>query len=184
MGSADVEAPSVPQNVTANVAGGDVSLTWAESVDNVGVTSYLVYRDGAYIGWSPTASYIDAAVSDGNYNYAVRAVDAMDNRSDRTDAIAVRVGPEDVLAPSVPLNVAAIGVTASSAEIAWIASSDNVAVRNYLVYRDGAYIGWTNGTSYLDSGLVAGQTYQYTVRAVDTSENRSDASAPVAVTPA
>ena len=143
-----------------------------------------MYRDGAYIGWSPTASFTDTGLSDGNYTYAVRAVDAMDNRSDRSTAIAVRVGPEDVIAPSVPQNVAAAVVTASSVELVWTASFDNVAVRNYLVYRDGAYIGWTNGTSYLDQGLVAGQTYQYTVRAVDTSELRSDASIPLPVTPA
>jgi chitodextrinase len=184
VGAADAEAPSTPANLAASVVGSDVSLSWTDSVDNVGVTGYLIYRDGAYIGWSPVASYTDSGVSDGTYAYAVRAVDAVDNRSERSDNISVLVGPEDVIAPSVPQNVAASNVTASSVELVWTASFDNVAVRNYLVYRDGAYIGWTNGTSYLDEGLVAGQTYQYTVRAVDTSELRSDASFAVSVTPA
>ena len=57
-GGGDTQAPSIPQGVTA-VANSATSVTvsWAASTDNVGVTGYDVYRDGsklATVGGSTT----------------------------------------------------------------------------------------------------------------------------------
>lgn len=67
--------------------------------------------------------------------------------------------------------------------LAWNASTDNVAVDHYKIYRDSIFlINWTT-TSFLDTGLTNGQTYIYQVSAVDTSGNEGLKSDPVSASP-
>ena len=63
------------------LSGATVRLSWAPSGDNVGVTSYAVYRDGVQVGSSPSAAYDDATASPGQRVYTVRARDAAGNLS-------------------------------------------------------------------------------------------------------
>jgi len=80
----------------------------------------------------------------------------------------------DVLAPSVPANLAATAVSQSQINLSWTASTDNVGVAGYRVYRGGTLVGsTTTGTSYQDSGLAASTNYSYTVRAYDAAGNQS-----------
>ncbi|MGO4276113.1 discoidin domain-containing protein, partial [Paenibacillus sp. TAF58] len=58
----------------------------------------------------------------------------------------------------------------------WTASTDNVAVTEYNVYRDGTLVGSSTTTSYSDTGLNASTAYSYTVKAVDAAANLSAAS--------
>ncbi|WP_168735464.1 DUF4832 domain-containing protein [Cohnella fermenti] len=85
-------------------------------------------------------------------------------------------GGEDTQAPTAPANVAATSVTASSISLSWSASTDNVGVAGYDVYRNGTYVGTTASTAYTDTGLSAGTTYSYTVKAKDAAGNVSAAS--------
>ena len=61
---------------------------------------------------------------------------------------------------------------------AWTASTDNVGVTNYEIYRDGELLAVTgNVTSYTDTTASESRPpYEYTVKALDQNENRSDAS--------
>ena len=61
----------------------------------------------------------------------------------------------------------------------WPASTDNVGVTGYRVYRDGNFIATATTTNYVDSGLAAGSTHSYYVRAVDAAGNLSVASSTV-----
>jgi chitinase len=60
--------------------------------------------------------------------------------------------------------------------LAWNASTDNVGVTGYNVYRGGTLVTTATGTSYTDGGLSAGTAYSYTVRARDAAGNLSAAS--------
>ena len=54
------------------------------------MTSYLVYRGGAYIGWSATASYTDPVAPIGTASaYQVRALDKAGNRSDKSATVSI-----------------------------------------------------------------------------------------------
>ena len=188
VGGLDDEAPTVPTNITAIDAGdGSVQITWDASTDNVGIQSYLVYRDGAYLAWTPdgVTTLSDVPPAEGvEYVYTVRAVDVNENRSEPTDpGAAVTVGGPDAEPPSVPVNVGLINPAAGATEIIWDPSIDNVGIQSYLVYRDGAYLAWTPGdvTTFVDTTSVAGETYDYEIRAVDTNDNRSDKSTPFTV---
>jgi hypothetical protein len=95
---ADSAAPSAPANLQGTGGNSQVGLTWSPASDNVGVTSYRVYRNGVQVG-SPTAtSYTDSGLANGTtYVYTVRAVDAAANVS--ASSASVPVTP---LAPAIP----------------------------------------------------------------------------------
>ncbi|HKR81668.1 MAG TPA: DUF4038 domain-containing protein [Candidatus Saccharimonadales bacterium] len=89
----------------------------------------------------------------------------------------------DTTAPSVPANLNANAVSQSQVNLSWSASTDNVGVTGYRVYRGGVALGTTTSTSYQDTGLAAGTSYTYTVRAYDAAGNTSaDSTAATATT--
>lgn len=90
----------------------------------------------------------------------------------------------DTQAPTVPTNLSASVLSSSQINLVWSASSDNVGVSGYRVYRGGTQITTVSGTSYQDAGLSAGTAYTYVVAANDVAGNVSGQSAPIsAATP-
>ncbi len=89
--------------------------------------------------------------------------------------------PPDTVAPSTPTGLQGTA-TASSVNLIWTASSDNVAVGSYRVYRNGAQVGTASSPSYADNSVAAASSYTYAVDAVDLSNNPSGESSPVSVT--
>lgn len=82
-GGPDTEPPTAPTNLTATaVSSSQINLAWTASTDNVGVTGYQVFRDGAQVGTTATASYPDTGLSPSTtYSYYVKAYDAAGNVS-------------------------------------------------------------------------------------------------------
>jgi poly(hydroxyalkanoate) depolymerase family esterase len=91
-------------------------------------------------------------------------------------------GGGDTTPPSVPSQLAVSGVTASTASLSWTASTDNVAVAGYRVYRNGVQVGTASGTTFTDTGLSAATQYTYTVAAYDAAGNVSAQSPGVTAT--
>lgn len=79
----------------------------------------------------------------------------------------------DTQAPTVPGSLTAAATSSSSINLTWTASTDNVGVTGYRIYRGGTQVGTATGLSYADSGLSANTSYSYTVRAVDAAGNVS-----------
>jgi hypothetical protein len=77
----DSEAPTAPTGVSAAQSAADVNLQWNASADNVGVTRYIVHRNGSLIGASSTTSFTDKGSPVGLNAYTVYAEDAAGNRS-------------------------------------------------------------------------------------------------------
>lgn len=95
---------------------------------------------------------------------------------------AVDLPPPDAQAPSVPTNLAFSNVTPSSVTLSWSASTDNISVAGYRIYRDGSQIASQTGTTSSDTGLLAGTTYAYTVAAFDGAGNVSSQSSALSIT--
>lgn len=179
----DVQAPTVPTGLAATAgAGGDVRLTWTASTDNVGVSGYLVYRDGGYAGWSATPAWTDPGAGAGPFEYAVRALDAIGNRSLKSDPHTWSPNGQDTTAPSVPPGLTAVAEGGGSVRLSWSSSTDDVGVASYLIYRDGGYVGWSATPGHTDRA-AAGTPVTYQLRAVDRAGNRSDKTAGVTITP-
>jgi chitodextrinase len=86
----------------------------------------------------------------------------------------------DTTPPSAPTNLAVTGVTSSTVSLSWTASTDNVAVTGYNVYRNSALAGTTTtATTFTDTGLSASTAYNYSVVATDAAGNLSAASSTV-----
>ena len=90
----------------------------------------------------------------------------------------------DAASPTVPAGLKASAVSSSRVDLSWTASTDDVAVAGYQVYRDGVQAATTASTAYSDTGRSAGTTYAYAVTAYDAAGNVSAKSASVsAATP-
>ena len=92
--------------------------------------------------------------------------------------------PPDTEAPTAPTNLASPSKTDTSMSLSWSASSDNVGVSAYDVYRNNVLLGSTDGstTSFNDTGLTGSTQYSYTVKARDAAGNVSPASTALLVT--
>ncbi|MFC0097855.1 proprotein convertase P-domain-containing protein [Micromonospora marina] len=90
-------------------------------------------------------------------------------------------GGGDTQAPSVPGNLRTTGVTSTSVSLAWNASTDNVGVTGYDVYRGATLATSTAGTTATLTGLTPATSYQITVRARDAAGNVSAASGSLTV---
>ncbi|MDD2710647.1 MAG: chitobiase/beta-hexosaminidase C-terminal domain-containing protein [Verrucomicrobiae bacterium] len=99
------------------------------------------------------------------------------------DSLSVTPGTvNDTQPPAVPSGVALTAKSDTWATIRWDASSDDVGIAAYQVYRDGVKIASTAQRSYTDVGRNPGQTYAYTIKAQDAAGHVSGASAAFNVT--
>jgi fibronectin type 3 domain-containing protein len=92
--------------------------------------------------------------------------------------------PADTTAPNAPSNLWA-NPGDGQVSLSWGASTDNVGVTGYRIFRNGTQVAAVGGStlSYTDTGLVNGTTYSYTVRAVDAAGNVSSDSSTATATP-
>jgi hypothetical protein len=86
----------------------------------------------------------------------------------------------DTVAPSAPGSVSGQLVSSTQANVWWAASSDNVGVAGYNIFRNGIKIGTTSATSYQDV-LFPGGNVAYNISAYDTAGNTSALSASFTV---
>ncbi len=183
----DTQPPSIPSGLTAKaISTNGIDLSWSPSTDNVGVTGYYVYRNGANIGESPSASYQDRGLLPSTtYLYIVSAHDAAGNISVQSDpASATTLAPPDTLPPSVPSSFTATAKSSFQIDLSWAPSLDNVGVVAYEIYRNNgtAPVARTEGTTFQNTGLSPSTFYSYAVLAVDAAGNRSAKALASAVT--
>jgi chitodextrinase len=178
----DIIAPSIPSNLQATVVSGSrINLSWTASTDNGMVAGYRIYRNGSFIGTSPATNYSDTGlVSATVYTYSVLAFDGANNQSALCPAITSTT--LDNVAPSMPSGVQATATSASSVLISWTASTDNLGVTGYEIYRNNTLLSTTTSTSYSNLNLIPRTTYLYRVCAYDAAGNRSTSSNNVSVT--
>jgi hypothetical protein len=94
----------------------------------------------------------------------------------------VVIGGGDAVAPSAPTNLAASSVTQTTLTLNWTASTDNVGVTGYDVYQGAALLGTVTATTVNVTGLTAGASYAFTVKAKDAAGNVSATSNTASVT--
>jgi len=177
---------------------------WAWAADNVAVTAYLVYRNGVQYATvdAYTNSFSDTLDLDNSrYTYSVYAVDASGNRSVEGHPMTVGSGDpnQDTYSPIWPAetNITLSEFTDTNMKVKWTPAQDNVAIRGYVVIKDGLWVEATDrgevesdNRSFKDCfvvynpiynpgpavnypPLVSGQTYTFSIKAFDPTENSS-----------
>ena len=197
-------APSAPAGLVATPQSSSVKITWTPSKAS-DIDHYVLYRKRStdvdfpatpLVASVPTnmalTGYVDSTVTVGNtYVYKLVAVDTRGNVGPGATASATVGVVADTTKPSVPAGLTAAKVPSTrQVNLAWVASTDNVAVTGYRMYRatsSGAV--WPGGWTYLGNGAAAvsptytdttvawATTYYYRVLAFDAAGNWSDPSA-------
>lgn len=178
----DSTAPSVPTGLAASsISTSGFTVSWTASTDNVGVTGYEVFLNGASQGTLTTTSKVFTGLAAGtNYSVTVRARDAAANWSAQSSPLSVNT-LADSTAPTTPTNLVSSAVTVSGFTVTWTASTDNVGVTGYEVFLGGVTQGTVTTTSKVFTGLQPATSYSVTVRARDAAGNWSATSAPLSV---
>ena len=182
---ADSAAPTVPAALIASaITNTSVTLTWTASTDNVGVTAYEVFRGTVSQGTTDATTMVVNGLTPATaYTLRVRARDAAGRWSAQSVALVVTT-TNDTTPPSIPDGLASTGLTLDALTVVWNASTDDLAVTAYEVYRDGVSVATTAVPSFSFTGLVLNTSYAIRVRARDAAGNFSALSAPLTVTPA
>src|SRR5204862_1530304 len=130
------------------------------------------------VSWNTTGT------NNGSHTLTAVATDILGVRwnSDPCTVTVSNGPPPYTTPPSVPTGLRATAVSSSQINLSWAASSDNVGVSGYRVFRDGAQIATTSATSFPNTGLSPSTTYSYTVAAFDAAGNLSAQSSPASAT--
>jgi len=179
----DTQAPVT--SITAPASGatlsGTVSVT-ASATDNVGVTSVDFYLDGVLQASDTTAPYSwswNTTGADGAHTLRSQAHDAAGNLGASTDVpVTVSTPPVDTQPPTAPSSLVATGGR-RKITLTWGASTDDVGVTGYQVWRANAasgpfsLIATTTALTYANGSLSTGTTRYYQVKATDAAGNVS-----------
>ncbi len=91
--------------------------------------------------------------------------------------------PVDTTSPSKPTNLTATAMDSNLVNLTWKASTDNVGVTGYDIYRDGVLLTTVPPvTSYNDNTVLPDTTYSYRIRARDAAGKVSSLSSAATVT--
>lgn len=184
----DAQPPTAPTNLASSaITQTTFTLSWTASTDNVGVTGYDVYQNGVKINLTNitgTAYNVTGLLPGTAYAYHVKAKDGAGNQSANSNTLNVTTGMPDITPPSAPTNLQSSIITQTGFTLKWTASTDNVAVTGYDVYKDGVKINavTVTTTTYNVTGLTNATTYSMTVKAKDVASNESVASIALPVT--
>ena len=182
-----VDGPSV---APTGSSWGETTLTWsnrpapsgAPTDDRAAVTSstWVEWNVSSSVTGNGPVSLVLAQPGTDGADFNSREV-----ATNKPELVVFVVGeppPPDTSAPTVPAGLAA-AASPGRVDLSWQASSDNVGVTGYDVFRDGALLASVGAvTAFADTTVAPTTTYQYAVRARDAAGNLSALSAPVSVT--
>ena len=171
--------PGLVTGVMATATGAaTASLSWTAPASGGAVDSYTVSGSGT-IAVSGTSATITGLVQDTDYKWTVQAVNGSGSgEAAESNTISIPHPPGPVT------GLAASANSGSSATLSWtapaIAATQGEAA-SYTVSRGGAIIVSVTETSATLTGLTAGSTYDWTVKAVNVSGSSSAASISLAM---
>jgi chitinase len=189
-GSAD-RAPNAPTGVTvASRTTKTVTLSWtAATATDFPIASYQIVRTGAAtVAATGTTAVVSGLTPNTAYSFTVRAVDSRGNVSADSAAVSTTtLNPSnDTTAPPAPTNLRSTAKTATTITLAWNAVTDASGIAGYDVYRSSGtqlpVVTSVTGATATITGLSPLTAYSFTVKARDTYDNASPASAAVTVT--
>lgn len=143
---------ATPTGLRANYSSTATAIVWNAVT---GAESYVVTRNGTQVAVVTETYYRDGNAGAGSgYTYTVTA-----QANGRWDSNPASITTHNMGQLPNVTNLTA-NQTVSSVTLTWTAAAN---ATNYDVYRDGALLGNTTGTSYADNTAETGNVYRYTV---------------------
>ena len=163
------DPPPANPTISATLNGPSIIVNWSASA---GATSYQLTRDGSLLNSSGN-SYTDSNVSGGaSYIYTVKACSAVGCSS----GVSAYIGYPSV--PATPQLTAVLN--GGSVTLGWNTPANTVSFK----LKRGSLLLTQSGTSYIDPGIAAGNSYTYTLQACNSAGLCSnEASATIVVPP-
>ena len=188
MSGTQIDQGSLMPNTLLNsvdASSGKISFSQVADASSsyVGVGTLATVRFKALAAGTASVTFDFVSGNTADTNAASDGVDILTAVTNGTYTITGQTQPgQDTSAPSVPSNLSATVISSSQIGLTWSASSDNVAVVGYRVYRNGVQITTVGSVSFSDPGLLASTSYTYAVSAYDTAGNVSGQSLSVSAT--
>jgi chitinase len=177
-------AISAPANGSIFATGANITLGANASDSDGSITKVEFFRGATSLGVDTSAPYGVTWSNAAAGNYSLTAV-ATDNQNATSTSAAVTVTVQatqnDTTPPSVPTGLSSPSQTDTTITLAWNASTDNVGVVAYDVYRGGALIGSPSTTGFTATALAPSTSYTFQVRARDAAGNASAPGSPFTV---
>jgi hypothetical protein len=156
-----------------NVTYDAVSLSWDAS--STRVLYYLIYRDGLWVNSSyGTTGSVGFLAAGSTHTIEVRARRTDNSLSDAAGVVATTLA--DSGPPSTPQNLRVVtDATGTPSGLTWDASTDDRGIRSYVLTADNSpvFYGGPEVSFYTLTeeycAILAGQTYTFSVYAVDLS---------------
>jgi glucose/arabinose dehydrogenase/chitodextrinase len=184
----DTTAPTISGQTATNITGNTAQINWTTNEAATSRVEYgLTTSYGSSTALDPTLATthsvaLTALAPNTTYNYRVRSIDAAGNERIGSNGTFTTIAVVDTTPPSTPTGLTATAISSAQINLSWNASTDNVAVTGYQIFRNGAQVGTSTTTAFSDTGLSPSTSYSYTVRAVDAAANPSAQSAPASTT--
>lgn len=179
-GNTDTIAPTITAfSIPATSNSLTIQIITLTATDNVAVTGYLITEtsttpSATAAGWTTNAPTSYTFNSPGTKTLYAWAKDSAGNISTGKSAtVTITINTSDTTPPTPPTNLTANNVTDTSISLSWSASTDNVGVAGYKIFRDYLEIANTISTSYTDINITPSTTYTYYVQAYDAAGNIS-----------
>ena len=173
--------PGGPAEISAlSVTDTSATLSWQAGSANSGrIVGYMLYQDGQPKRLVHSQQTTVTLASERHYTFTVRAVDSYDYLSAPAPDVAVFTTHTP---PSMPANLTASEVSASSAKLSWAPSTPvSGRIIGYRVFRDDIPVGQTGSTEMTLASLAPSTEYQLTVTAVDSLGAISRRTAPLTI---
>jgi len=185
----DTTPPTAPHARAEGQTATTATLAFSGAADDVGVEAWVI-SDGTRIWTQPVSMpwrfTATGLATNRTHTLTVRARDAAGNLSPPSNELTFELENQP---PTAPANL-----RVEADQLVWDASTDNVAVVDYLVFVDGdphAFAGTTSTRAplrFCDDDVnptfcfpSLGEPHTYVVRARDPSRNLSAASSPLVV---
>lgn len=187
--------------VSTSTGGRDARYTYTATVGTVyNITIWArrgaTFNNPAFANWTGVSGFTTTTINSQTwtqYNFTVTAtatnptivayaapIGAAAGNEIFIDNITITAqgggGGGDTQPPTAPTNLAASNIASTSLTLNWTASTDNVGVTNYRIFRNNTFFGQTGNasTTFNVTGLSASTTYSFYVVAQDAAGNNSN----------
>ena len=188
--TASTTPPTISAVTAGSITSSGATITWTTNVVATSQVNYgttTAYGQSSALNSSLVTSHsvaLTGLTASTLYHFQVVSKNSNGNQATSGDFTFTTSAstPPDTTAPSVPTGLTASAVSSSQIHLSWTASTDNVGVTGYNIFRNSTKVGTSATAGFTDGGLAASTTYSYAVSAFDAAGNTSAKSSSASAT--